>query len=101
MRIEETETKVGSRINKTVSSLNSKILGPSASDFKYKSSINNIAQINRIRELTLDAFSELEENFGVGFEDLTGAKALQAVLDELEDQEESIKIAEAFPPDTS
>ena len=56
--------------------------GPSASDFKYKSSSEK---------------PEWEDNFGSGFEQLSGAKALQDVLEEIEDQEEAIKIAEVSP----
>ena len=63
-RIEETETRVGSRISRTESSFNSKLLGPSASDFGYESSKENMVRLNKIRELTLKACSELEDNFG-------------------------------------
>ena len=45
----------------------------------------------------MTAYSELEDNFGAGFDKLSGAKAVQAVLEEIKDQEESIKIAEASP----
>ena len=87
-RIEETEAKVGSKISKTVSALNSKIIGPSSSDFKYKSSTENIARLNKLREFVLSAFSEMELNFGTGFDQLSGAKTLEEVLEEIDDQEE-------------
>ena len=86
-RIEDTETRVGSRICNTESSLNSKLLGPSTSDFKYKSSNENLARLNKIRALALKAQAELGDNFGAGFEQLSGAKALNLVLEEIEDQE--------------
>ena len=96
-RIEEGETKVGSRISKTVSQLNSKLLGPAPTDFKYKSSTENILRLNRLRELTLAAFTELESNYGAGFGLSSGAKAVQKIIEEIDDQEEAIKIAEASP----
>jgi hypothetical protein len=92
-RLEDSEVKVGSRPG---SDLNKKIIKTPKSYFKFKSSSENIVRLNKLRDPTLTAFYELAQDYGAGsagFTEMTGAEAVQAVLQEIEEQGEGIRIA--------